>query len=213
MNKNLTELVFILDRSGSMHSLTAETIGGFNSLVEKQKKDGNAYLTTVLFDNNCETLHNHVDIQKVPILTNNEYYACGSTALLDAVGQTIDSIGHRLAQTPEEERPGKVIFTITTDGQENASKEYTLERVKEMITHQRNVYNWEFVFLGANIDAVQTAGSLGISPMMAKTYSATPTGCRSTYHVMDKLLNYMKRNDAASDDFEEECSSILSQVE
>ena len=213
MNNNLTELVFILDRSGSMHSLTSETIGGFNSLVEKQKKEGNAYLTTVLFDNTCETLHDHIDIRRVPVLTSNEYYACGSTALLDAVGKTIDSIGHRLSQTPEDERPGKVIFTITTDGYENASKEYSLARVKEMITHQRNVYNWEFVFLGANIDAVETAGSLGISPQMAKTYTATPSGCRSTYTVMNKLLNYMKLNDTSCDDFEDECSSILAEVE
>jgi len=213
MNNNLTELVFILDRSGSMQNLTSETIGGFNSLVEKQKHDGNAYLTTVLFDDAYELLHDHIDIHQVPTLTERDYYARGCTALLDAVGRTIDTVGHRLSQTPEQERPGKVIFTITTDGFENASQEYSLARIKEMITHQRTVYKWEFVFLGANIDAPKTARTLGIPQRMAKTYAASPSGCRSTYTVMDKLLNYMKLNDSSDDDFEDYCCDILSEIE
>lgn len=212
MNKNLTELVFILDRSGSMQGLTTETIGGFNSLVEKQKQEGDAYLTTVLFDDAYEVLHDHVDIQRVPTLTQREYYARGCTALLDAVGRTIDAVGRRLAETPEENRPGKVIFTITTDGMENASREYTLARIKEMITHQRNVYKWEFVFLGANIDAVETAETLGISRHMSKTYTASSEGCRSTYTVMNKLLNYMKVNDCDTDEFEDDCEEILAEI-
>ena len=213
MNKNLTELIFILDRSGSMGHLTDETIGGFNSLVEKQKKDGNAFLTTVLFDNEYELLHDHLPIEQVPTLTKNEYYVRGCTALLDAVGKTMDAVGQRLANTPEEERPGKVIFTITTDGYENASHSYTLSRIKEMITHQREVYKWEFVFLGANIDAVETAETLGISRHMAKTYTASSQGCASIYTVMDKLISFMKINDYTDDDdYFEDCEEILAEI-
>ena len=213
MNTNLTELVFILDRSGSMINLTQETIGGFNSLIEKQKHDGNAFLTTVLFDNAYELLHDHMDIHQVSPLTNREYFTRGSTALFDAIGRTIDSVGRRLSDIPEENRPGKVIFAITTDGCENSSSEYTLSRIKEMITHQRNVYKWEFIFLGANIDALETADTLGISRHMSKTYTASPEGCRSTYMVMEKLLDYMKINDSSSEDYESSCKSILSEID
>lgn len=213
MNNNLTELIFILDRSGSMQDLATETINGFNSLVEKQKHTGNAFLTTVLFDNDYELLHDHIDIRQVPTLTSNEYYARGCTALLDAIGRTINSVGNRLSQTPEEARPGKVICTITTDGLENASSEYSLSEIKEMITHQRNVYKWEFVFLGANIDAIETAESIGISRKRAKTYTASPTGCRSTFSVMDKMLNYMKLSDSDDDFYDDDCEDILSEIQ
>ena len=213
MNNNLTELIFILDRSGSMQDLAAETINGFNSLVEKQKHTGNAFLTTVLFDNDYELLHDHIDIRQVPTLTSNEYYARGCTALLDAIGRTINSVGNRLSQTPEEARPGKVICTITTDGLENASSKYSLSEIKEMITHQRNVYKWEFVFLGANIDAIETAESIGISRKRAKTYTASPDGCRSTFSVMDKMLNYMKLSDSDDDFYDDDCEDILSGIQ
>ena len=213
MNNNLTELIFILDRSGSMQDLAAETINGFNSLVEKQKHTGNAFLTTVLFDNDYELLHDHIDIRQVPTLTSNEYYARGCTALLDAIGRTINSVGNRLSQTPEEARPGKVICTITTDGLENASSKYSLSEIKEMITHQRNVYKWEFVFLGANIDAIETAESIGISRKRAKTYTASPDGCRSTFSVMDKMLNYMKLSDSDDDFYDDDCEDILSEIQ
>ncbi len=213
MNNNLTELIFILDRSGSMQDLAVETINGFNSLVEKQKHTGNALLTTVLFDNDYELLHDHIDIQQVPTLTSHEYYARGCTALLDAIGRTINSVGNRLSQTPEEARPGKVICTITTDGLENASSEYSLSEIKEMITHQRNVYKWEFVFLGANIDAIETAESIGISSKRAKTYTASPTGCRSTFSVMDKMLNYMKLSDSDDVFYDDDCEDILSGIQ
>ena len=213
MNNNLTELIFILDRSGSMQDLATETINGFNSLVEKQKHTGNAFLTTVLFDNDYELLHDHIDIRHVPTLTSNEYYARGCTALLDAIGRTINSVGNRLSQTPEEARPGKVICTITTDGLENASSKYSLSKIKEMITHQRNVYKWEFVFLGANIDAIETAESIGISRKRAKTYTASPDGCRSTFSVMDKMLNYMKLSDSDDDFYDDDCEDILSEIQ
>ena len=213
MNNNLTELIFILDRSGSMQDLATETINGFNSLVEKQKHTGNAFLTTVLFDNDYELLHDHIDIRQVPTLTSNEYYARGCTALLDAIGRTINSVGNRLSQTPEEARPGKVICTITTDGLENASSKYSLSEIKEMITHQRNVYKWEFIFLGANIDAIETAESIGISRKRAKTYTASPDGCRSTFSVMDKMLNYMKLSDSDDDFYDDDCEDILSEIQ
>lgn len=190
MKKNLTEMVFILDRSGSMQSLTDDTIGGFNSMIDGQKKeDGEAYVTTVLFDDNYEVLHDHVDIQKVSPITTKEYYARGCTALLDAIGKTINSIGSRLSATPEDERPDKVMFVITTDGFENASKEFSRSTVKEMIEHQQEKYSWTFMFLGANMDAVGEAASLGINTDFAKTYTANSIGTQSVYTSMSKAMS------------------------
>ena len=158
MRENLTEMVFVLDRSGSMSGLAADTIGGFNELIEKQKKiEGCAYVTTVLFDHEYEVLLDHVALEEVAPLTDKEYFARGSTALLDAVGRTIDAVGARLAATAEEERPEHVVFVITTDGMENSSREYTAQRVRGMIEHQQQKYSWQFVFLGANMDAVSEA--------------------------------------------------------
>lgn len=212
MNPNLTKLVFILDRSGSMEPLTHETIGGFNSLIEKQKQNGDTFVTTILFDDSYEILHNHVNIRQIPPMTRNTYYARGCTALLDALGRTIQSVGTRLSETPEEERPSKVIITITTDGYENASKNYSLDQIKKMISHQRNCYKWEFVFLGANIDAAENAEALGIPRPMAKTYTASAVGCSSTFHVMDKLFDYMRINSCNNEDYEEDCVNILSKI-
>lgn len=182
MKKNLTEMVFILDKSGSMHHLTEDTIGGFNSLIDKQRLEpGEAYVTTVLFDDRYRKLHDHVNIQDVKPITNNEYHAGGCTALLDAVGSTIDSVGKRLSETPEEERPEKVVFVIVTDGEENSSIEFSKSKVKEMIEHQQSKYSWIFMFLGANIDAVSEASNLGINMEFARTYSATEIGTQSVY--------------------------------
>ena len=190
MRENLTEMVFVLDRSGSMISLTADTIGGFNELIEKQKKiEGDAYVTTVLFDHEYELLHDHVALGEVAPLTDREYFARGSTALLDAVGRTINAVGARLAATPEEERPKHVVFVITTDGMENASCEYTAKQVREMVEHQQQKYSWQFVFLGANMDAVSEAGKLGISAKHAANFAPSQRGVSQMYRVaLDEVM-------------------------
>lgn len=193
MKENLTEIVFILDRSGSMAPLEADTIGGFNSFVEKQKLlDGEARMTTILFDDTRTILHNAVDIKELPPLTNKEYYARGTTALYDAVGEAIDNVGKRLSSTPEEERPSKVIFCITTDGYENASRYYSREKIKEMIQHQTDKYSWEFVFLGANIDAEEVGESMGFAPQCAVNYTATATGTKSVYASLDAAVSSVR---------------------
>ena len=182
MNNNLIEIVFILDRSGSMSGLKSDTIGGFNGYIEKQKQlDGEAKLTTVLFDDKYEILHNGVNIRDIEPLTDEQYYVRGSTALLDAIGKTINDVGDRLSNTAEADRPAKVLFVITTDGLENASVEFTAEQIKSMITRQTDVYNWEFIFLGANIDSISTAASYGISAQNAKNYTANSIGTQSIY--------------------------------
>lgn len=202
MKKNLTEMVFILDRSGSMGHLTDDTIGGFNSMIEQQKKeDGEAYVTTVLFDSEYEMLHDHVNIQDMKPITNKEYYARGCTALLDAVGKTINSIGARLNATPEDERPEKVIFVITTDGMENASREFTKSQVKEMVEHQQTKYSWVFMFLGANMDAVSEAGGLGIQSAYSKTYTASSRGTNSVYYSVSKAMSDLRDIDTTSVDW------------
>ena len=189
MKENLTEMVFILDRSGSMSNLTQDTIGGFNTMIENQKKeDGEAILTTVLFDDKYELLHDGVNIKDVNKLTNKEYFARGMTALLDAIGKTINTVGERLNKTKEEDKPSKVIFVITTDGQENSSREFTQEQIKEMIEHQTNTYNWQFMFLGANIDAVSTAQSFGINGQFASNYTANSRGTDALYSSVSKSV-------------------------
>ena len=173
MKKNLTELVFILDRSGSMAGLEADTIGGFNAMTQKQRKEpGEALVSTVLFDNETQVIHDRVPLEKVPALTQKEYYVRGCTALLDAVGGAIHHIGtvHKYAR--EEDRPEKTLFVITTDGMENASRRYTYDKVKAMIEHQREKYGWEFLFLGANIDAAREAARFGIRADRAANYEA-----------------------------------------
>ena len=197
MKKNLTEMVFILDRSGSMNHLVEDTIGGFNSMIEEQKKqDGEAYVTTVLFDGQYEILHDHVDIKDIKPITTKEYYARGMTALLDAVGRTINSIGSRLSATPEDERPDKVIFVITTDGFENASREFTKQTVKEMIEHQQSKYSWTFMFLGANMDAVSEAASLGINTDFARTYTASSAGTDTLYASVSAAMSCVRSCDS-----------------
>lgn len=189
MKDNLTEIVFILDRSGSMQALTEDTIGGYNAFIEEQKKqDGEANLTTVLFDDRYEVLHDSVNIKDVKPLTNNEYTARGMTALMDAVGRTINSVGDRLSKMDEADRPSKVIVVITTDGMENASTEFTKKQIKDMITHQTEKYNWQFMFLGANIDAASEAQSIGISPQFASNYCYTKVGTDALYKTMSKTV-------------------------
>lgn len=165
MKKNLTELVFILDRSGSMQGLEGDTIGGFNAMIEKQKKEpGKALVSTVLFDDLTEVLHDRVKLDEVRPITEKEYDVGGCTALLDAVGGAIHHIGNIHKYARSEDVPEHTLFVITTDGMENASRRYLAQKVKEMIGRQKEKYGWEFLFLGANIDAVETAGHLVIVP-------------------------------------------------
>lgn len=197
MKKNLTEIVYILDRSGSMYNLVSDTIGGFNSMIESQKKEpGEAYVTTVLFDDHYELLHDHINLKEIQPITDREYYTRGCTALLDAIGKTINSIGARLNNTPEDERPDKVIFVIMTDGYENASNEFTKSQVKEMIEHQQDKYSWTFMFLGADIDAVGEAQSLGIKSDFARSHTHTSLGTQSVYSAVSNAVTYL-RGDAS----------------
>jgi len=194
MNENLTELVFILDRSGSMSGLERDTIGGFNSMLEKQKKEsGEAFVTTVLFDDKYKLLHDRNDIKRVNAITEKEYYVRGSTALLDAIGITINNIGIALSDTNEEERPGKVLFVIITDGMENSSREFSYEKIKEMVEHQKSKYAWDFIFLGANIDAIMTAGSFGISADRAANFVSDSSGTQLNYRVVSEAVSSIRK--------------------
>lgn len=185
MKKGLTELVFILDKSGSMTGLEADTIGGFNSMLNKQKTvDGECRITTVLFDNHYELLHDRIDIEAINPMTDKEYQVGGSTALLDAIGRTVEKISKVQKRTAEEYRAEKVMFVIITDGEENSSRKYTAEKVKALIEQQKKEFGWEFIFLGANIDAVQTAGRFGIDKNRAVNYVADSKGTRLNYEAM-----------------------------
>jgi len=189
MKKNLTELVFILDRSGSMGGLERDTIGGFNSMLEKQKREpGDAYVSTVLFDNHREVLHDRLSLQDVPPMTDREYYVRGSTALLDAVGEAIKHIGNIHKYAREEDRPERTLFVITTDGMENASQRYRYEQVKDMIQRQQKQYGWEFLFLGANIDAAKEAARFGIHADHAADYHADPQGTAVIYEAVNEAV-------------------------
>ncbi|MBY0148636.1 vWA domain-containing protein [Neobacillus niacini] len=186
MNSNLTEIIFLLDRSGSMGGLEGDTIGGFNAFIKNQRKlEGKTLVTGVLFDDQYEVIWNGVEAEKVK-LTGEVYYVRGCTALLDAVGKTILDVGCRLSKTDEADRPGKVIFVITTDGFENASREFTYGKVKELIQHQQEKYNWEFIFLGANIDAKKEADSLGIDIENAYNFEATEIGVECMYKMVSE---------------------------
>ncbi len=189
MKKGLTELVFILDKSGSMGGLEADTIGGYNSMLAKQQAvQGECRITTVLFDNNYELLHDRIDLQAVSAITEKEYQVGGSTALLDAIGRTIHKIGNAQKHTADGYRAEKVMFVIITDGEENSSREFSAEKVKAQIELQKTKYGWEFIFLGANIDAVETAGHFGIAPDRAVDYLADSEGTRLSYMVMSHIV-------------------------
>ena len=195
MKTNITEMVFILDRSGSMSGVESDTIGGYNSLLEKQKKEqGKAVVTTVLFDDSYELLHDRIDIQGITPITNNEYFVRGTTALLDAVGKTIQKIGNAQKHTNEELRADKVMFVITTDGMENASREYTYEKIKKLIDRQKTKFNWEFIFLGANIDAIETAARFGIDADRAANYHADSKGTRLNYESVSFAVSDIRAN-------------------
>lgn len=188
--KGLTEVVFILDRSGSMAGLESDTIGGFNSLIEKQKKEpGKALISTVLFDDECEVIHDRVPLGKIGIMTDKEYYVRGCTALLDAVGGAIHHIGNVHKYARKEDIPEKTLFVITTDGMENSSKRYSYSKVKEMVERQKKLYGWEFLFLGANIDAAETAERFGIDKDHAADYHCDAEGTSLNYEVLaDAIL-------------------------
>jgi uncharacterized protein YegL len=190
MKKGLTELVFILDKSGSMSGLEADTIGGFNSMLSKQQAtNGDCLVTTVLFDNNYELLHDRIDLKAVSPMTDKEYQVGGCTALIDAIGRTIHKIGNAQKNTANDYRAEKVMFVIITDGEENSSREYTTEKVKAQIERQKNKYGWEFIFLGANIDAVETAERFGISADRAVEYRSDSIGTKLNYTVLSEAVS------------------------
>ena len=189
MKKGLTELVFILDKSGSMGGLEADTIGGYNSMLAKQQAiEGECRITTVLFNNNYELLHDCIDLKAVSAITEKEYQVGGSTALLDAIGMTIHKIGNAQKHTADDYRAEKVIFVIVTDGEENSSREYSAEMIKAQIERQKTKFGWEFIFLGANIDSVQTAGRFGIAPDRAVDYLADSEGTELNFKVMAQAV-------------------------
>ena len=194
MKKNLTELVFILDRSGSMAGLEGDTIGGFNAMLQKQRGEpGEAVISTVLFDNETEVIHDRIPLDRVPRLTEKEYYVRGCTALLDAVGGAIHHIGNVHKYAREEDRPEKTLFVITTDGLENASRRYTYDKVKAMIERQRETYGWEFLFLGANIDAAREAARFGIRADCAADYHADSIGTEAVYESVCEAVCQVRR--------------------
>ena len=193
MKKNLTEIVFILDRSGSMAGLEEDTIGGFNAMIEKQKREpGEALVSTVLFDNVSEVIHDRVDIQKIEPMTRNAYYVRGCTALLDAVGGAIHHIGNVHKYARAEDRPEKTLFVITTDGMENASRQYSYEKLKAMIQRQKETYGWEFLFLGANIDAAREAARFGINADRAANYHADRVGTNVIYETVSEAITQVR---------------------
>ncbi|MBR5595870.1 MAG: VWA domain-containing protein [Lachnospiraceae bacterium] len=193
MRKGLTEIVFILDRSGSMSGLESDTIGGFNSLIAKQKKEeGETYISTVLFDDVTEVLHDRRSLEQIKPLTEEDYYVGGCTALLDAVGGAIHHIGNVHKYARDEDRPEKTLFIITTDGQENSSKHYSYKQVKHMVERQKERYGWEFLFLGANIDAVAEAERFGIRRDRAVNYHADCAGTAVNYKALSKAVSKVR---------------------
>ena len=185
----MTELVFILDRSGSMSGLEADTIGGFNAMIEKQKAEpGQALVSTVLFDNEIQVIHDRVPLEKIPPLTEKEYFVRGCTALLDAVGGAIHHIGNVHKYAREEDRPEKTLFVITTDGMENASRRYSYDRVRAMVRRQQEKYGWEFLFLGANIDAAKEAARFGIGADRSVNYKCDEAGTALKYEVISEAV-------------------------
>ena len=195
MKKNCTEMVFILDRSGSMAGLEADTIGGFNGMIERQKKEeGEVFVSTVLFSNESRVLHDRVDLFHIRPMTDREYYVGGCTALIDAIGGAIHHIGNVHKYAREEDRPEHTIFVITTDGMENASHRYTSDEVKAMVQRQKEKYGWEFLFLGANIDAVETASHFGIAEDRAVTFHNDSYGQALNYAEVSEAVSQVRSN-------------------
>lgn len=201
MGNGITELVFILDRSGSMGGLESDTIGGFNSMIEKQKKEpGKVYVSTVLFDNRSEVLHDRIKLEDVPLMTEKDYYVRGSTALVDAIGGAIHHIVNIHKYAREEDVPEKTMFIITTDGMENASRHYSSNQIKAMIERQKEA-GWEFLFIGANIDAVETAGRYGIRRDRVANYKADSRGTEILYQSVSEVVGNIRCDMALSEDW------------
>ena len=208
MKKNLTEIVFILDRSGSMAGLESDTIGGYNAMLEKQKKEkGEAFVSTILFDDTPTVIHDRIRIQDVPRLTEKDYCVQGCTALLDAVGGAIHHIGNIHKYARREDVPEKTLFIITTDGMENASRRYSLSDVKKMINRQQEKYGWEFLFLGANIDAGAVGEQIGIRRERSATYQSDSYGTQLNFSVMSEAISSFRCAGAMSDDWKEKIES------
>ena len=204
MKQGLTEMVFILDRSGSMSGLESDTIGGYNAMLAKQQKEpGEAVITTVLFDDQYELLHDRINLRGVAPITDKEYYVRGNTALLDAVGKTINKIGNAQKHTAEDERAEHVVVVIATDGMENASREFNEEKVRRMIEHQKSKYGWEFIFLGANIDAIATAERYGIGKDRAANYHADAEGTALNYSVVSETLSRVRTRQTIAENWKE----------
>lgn len=202
---NKVECVFILDRSGSMAGLESDTINGFNGLLNKQRtQEGEALITTVLFDHDYELLHDRIDIKLINNISEKEYYVRGSTALLDAIGLTIDKIGNVQKITRVEDRAQKVLFVITTDGMENSSHKYSYSRIKHMIENQKSKYNWEFIFMGANIDAIEMASRFGIDSDRAVNYKSDKKGTQLNYESMSKVMSNLRSNHKIDEDWKKE---------
>lgn len=204
MKGNCSELVFILDRSGSMSGLESDTIGGYNAMLAKQQKEpGEAVITTVLFDDQVELLHDRINLRGVAPITDQEYYVRGTTALLDAIGKTINKIGNAQKRTAEAERAEHVVVVITTDGMENASREFNEAKVRRMIEHQKNKYGWEFIFLGANIDAIATAARYGIGKDRAANYNADSEGTALNYDVISEAMCCVRASQPIAENWKE----------
>ena len=204
MKNNITELVFILDRSGSMAGLESDTIGGFNVMIEKQKKeDGQCFVSTLLFDNVTEVIHDRVELTKIKLMTDKDYTVRGSTALLDAIGDAIKHIGNIHKYARLEDVPENTIFVITTDGMENASHKYSSDEIKKMVERQKNKYGWEFIFLAANIDAVETANHYGIDESRAVNYHADAKGTEVLYKTVSLAVGNMRANKCMQDNWSE----------
>jgi uncharacterized protein YegL len=204
MKKDLTELVFILDRSGSMSGLESDTIGGYNAMLAKQKKEpGEAIITTVLFDDSYELLHDRINLRGLAPITDKEYFVRGCTALLDAVGKTINKIANVQKHTAEDERAEHVMFVITTDGMENASREFNYEKIKQMIEYQKSKYGWEFIFIGANIDAIATAERFGIDKDRATNYHPDSEGTLLNYEVISETVSCLRASRNISENWKQ----------
>ena len=202
MNNNLTEIVFILDRSGSMAGLEDDTIGGFNAMVEKQKKEeGEALLSTVLFSDRSEVLYDRVDVKKVEPMTERQYQVGGCTALLDAIGGAVRHIANVHKYAREEDRPAKTVFVITTDGMENASRSYSYDEVRRMVKRLQEENGWEFLFLGANMDAISAARSFGIRPDRAVRYQCDGEGTALNYQVLSGAVSGIRRRGEIAEDW------------
>lgn len=209
MKKGLTEIIFIADKSGSMQPLIDDAIGGFNGFIDEQKTvDGEARLTTILFNDQNHVVHDCVDIREVPHLDRTTYVVGGSTAMLDAIGKTIETVQRRIDNTPEDDRPENIICVITTDGQENASLHYKKSQIQSMIDHQTKGHGWQFIFLGANMDAVNEAASIGI--MNSATYFADGVGTQSVYNAVDCAVKSVRSAKCIPEDW---CAQVVEYTE